>query len=137
MSRTDVTLLTMAAVLVPDGSRERTAALFGGTLRRPLDWFDLVLHTAPLLPLLAKAVLFFRSPRVGPCPRLQIASSGPISVRWGFSPTRSEPYAQIAEMAGRPPPSHRNEYVFPLRTFMTSAGWKQARQVPLRRRTLG
>lgn len=34
--------------------------LFSGTLRRPLDWFDLLLHTAPLLLLLAKAALFFR-----------------------------------------------------------------------------
>jgi hypothetical protein len=36
--------------------------LFGGTLRRPLDWFDLVLHTTPLLLLLLKLFLFLRRP---------------------------------------------------------------------------
>lgn len=34
--------------------------LFSGTLRRPLDWFDLVMHTAPLVLLLAKVVLMLR-----------------------------------------------------------------------------
>jgi hypothetical protein len=35
---------------------EKWRFLFAGTLRRPLDWFDLVLHTAPLLLLVAKVV---------------------------------------------------------------------------------
>jgi len=35
--------------------------LFSGTLRRPLDWFDLVLHSAPLLLLVTKLVLFLRT----------------------------------------------------------------------------
>jgi hypothetical protein len=35
--------------------------LFTGTLRRPLDWFDLVLHSAPLLLLVTKLVLFLRT----------------------------------------------------------------------------
>jgi hypothetical protein len=34
--------------------------LFAGTLRRPLDWFDLVLHTAPLALLVAKLMLMLR-----------------------------------------------------------------------------
>ncbi len=34
-------------------------------------------------------------------------------------------------------PCQRNRYVLPFRTFMTSAGRKPARHVPLRRRTLG
>jgi hypothetical protein len=35
---------------------EKWRMLFSGTLRRPLDWFDLVLHTAPLVVLLIKIV---------------------------------------------------------------------------------
>ena len=35
---------------------EKWRMLFGGTLRRPLDWFDLVLHTAPLALLAAKLI---------------------------------------------------------------------------------
>jgi hypothetical protein len=33
---------------------EKWRMLFGGVLRRPIDWFDLVMHTAPLLLLLVK-----------------------------------------------------------------------------------
>jgi hypothetical protein len=36
---------------------EKWRFLFAGTLRRPLDWFDLVLHTAPLLLLAAKVIV--------------------------------------------------------------------------------
>ncbi len=35
---------------------EKWRMLFGGTLRRPLDWFDLLLHTAPLLLLVLKLI---------------------------------------------------------------------------------
>jgi hypothetical protein len=35
---------------------EKWRMLFGGTLRRPLDWFDLVLHTAPLLLIVLKVI---------------------------------------------------------------------------------
>jgi hypothetical protein len=47
--------------LAPFGSTphlvEKWRMLFGGTLRRPLDWFDLVLHTAPLVVLLMKVAV--------------------------------------------------------------------------------
>jgi hypothetical protein len=33
---------------------EKWRMLFAGTLHRPLDWFDLVLHTAPLVLLVLK-----------------------------------------------------------------------------------
>ncbi len=33
---------------------EKWRMLFAGTLHRPLDWFDLVLHTAPLALLVLK-----------------------------------------------------------------------------------
>lgn len=35
---------------------EKLQMLFSGTLRRPLDWFDLVMHSAPWLLLIAKAI---------------------------------------------------------------------------------
>lgn len=35
---------------------EKWRMLFAGTLRRPLDWFDLVLHTSPLVLLVVKVV---------------------------------------------------------------------------------
>ena len=56
-------IVIVAAVLLalaPFGSTphlvEKWRMLFAGTLRRPLDWFDLVLHTAPLILLAAKLV---------------------------------------------------------------------------------
>ena len=36
---------------------EKWRMLFGGSLRRPLDWFDLVLHTTPLV-LLALRIIY-------------------------------------------------------------------------------
>lgn len=36
---------------------EKLQMLFRGTLTRPLDWFDLFLHGAPWVLLVAKAVL--------------------------------------------------------------------------------
>lgn len=60
-------LLIAAAVMlaiVPLGEShfvQKWRMLFGGRLRRPLDWFDLVMHTSPLLLLLLKAVATLRS----------------------------------------------------------------------------
>lgn len=56
------TLLIVLAIImaiVPPGQShllEKTRMLFSGTLRRPLDWFDLVMHSAPLILLAIKAV---------------------------------------------------------------------------------
>lgn len=48
-------------LLAPFGSTphfvEKWRMLFSGTLRRPLDWFDLVLHTAPLALLALKVAV--------------------------------------------------------------------------------
>lgn len=58
-----IAAVALALAVTPFGEShlvQKWRMLFGGTLRRPLDWFDLVLHTTPLLLLLAKAVLFFR-----------------------------------------------------------------------------
>jgi hypothetical protein len=56
-------VLVPAAVLLalaPFGSTphlvEKWQMLFTGTLRRPLDWFDLVLHSAPLALLIARII---------------------------------------------------------------------------------
>lgn len=55
-------LLVLFAVLLaiaPVGNShlvEKWRMLFTGTLRRPLDWFDLVMHTFPLLLLGVKVV---------------------------------------------------------------------------------
>jgi hypothetical protein len=35
---------------------EKWRMLFGGVLRRPIDWLDLVLHTAPLVLLMLKVM---------------------------------------------------------------------------------
>lgn len=35
---------------------EKIKMLKAGTLKRPLDWFDLLLHTAPFVVLVAKLV---------------------------------------------------------------------------------
>ncbi len=56
--------LAFLMALAPFGSTphlvEKWRMLFDGTLRRPLDWFDLVLHTTPLLLLLLKLVVTVR-----------------------------------------------------------------------------
>jgi hypothetical protein len=54
-------LIVMALVmaLIPFGQShllEKTRMLLAGTLRRPLDWFDLVFHAVPLLLLAAKVI---------------------------------------------------------------------------------
>ncbi len=38
---------------------EKIGMLLNGTLRRPLDWFDLFLHSAPLILLIIKAIRDF------------------------------------------------------------------------------
>lgn len=40
---------------------EKWRMLFSGTLRRPLDWFDLVLHTAPVALVLLKVIVTLKS----------------------------------------------------------------------------
>lgn len=66
LAKTPWWLIAAAAVLlalVPFGEShfvQKWLMLFRGTLRRPVDWFDLVLHTAPLLLLLTKLGLFLR-----------------------------------------------------------------------------
>lgn len=55
---------TIVLALIPFGEShfiQKWRMLFGGTLRRPLDWFDLLFHSAPLLLLVAKLVLFLRN----------------------------------------------------------------------------
>jgi hypothetical protein len=56
--------LALLMALAPFGSTphlvEKWRMLFGGTLRRPLDWFDLVLHSTPLLLLLLKLLVTLR-----------------------------------------------------------------------------
>ncbi len=60
-------LFIIAAValgLAPFGSQphlvEKWRMLFEGTLRKPIDWFDFVLHTAPIALLLLKAIVTMR-----------------------------------------------------------------------------
>ena len=59
-------LLIAAAVMlaiVPLGEShlvQKARMLFNGTLRRPLDWFDLVMHSSPILLLVLKALLTVR-----------------------------------------------------------------------------
>jgi hypothetical protein len=52
--------LAIVMALVPPGQShllEKTRMLFSGTLKRPLDIFDLLMHSAPLILLVVKAVL--------------------------------------------------------------------------------
>lgn len=58
-----IALAAIAFALVPFGQShfvEKWRMLFAGTLRRPLDWFDLVMHSAPLALLIAKLMLMMR-----------------------------------------------------------------------------
>ena len=57
------TLLVVAAILLaiaPFGATphlvEKWRMLLAGTLRKPIDWFDLVMHSAPLVLLAAKII---------------------------------------------------------------------------------
>jgi hypothetical protein len=53
--------LAVLLALAPFGATphliEKWRMLFAGTLRRPIDWLDLVLHTAPLLLLVLKVTV--------------------------------------------------------------------------------
>lgn len=59
-------LLVVAAIwlaIVPFGQShlvEKWRMLFDGTLRRPLDWFDLVMHSTPLVLLSLKVIRMLR-----------------------------------------------------------------------------
>lgn len=58
--------IALAFAIVPPGEShflEKWSALFSGTLRRPLDWFDLVFHSAPLALLVVKVALSARRRR--------------------------------------------------------------------------
>ena len=59
-------LLALLFALAPFGQTphlvEKWRMLFAGTLRKPIDWFDLVLHTAPLMLLGLKLLRAARSP---------------------------------------------------------------------------
>jgi hypothetical protein len=62
LDRIPYALLVVAAIalaVIPIGAShfaEKWRMLFDGTLRRPLDWFDLVMHSAPLVLLVIKIV---------------------------------------------------------------------------------
>jgi hypothetical protein len=50
------------APFAPPHLLEKLQLLARGQLRRPLDWFDLLLHASPWLLALAKAALSLRRP---------------------------------------------------------------------------
>jgi hypothetical protein len=50
------------APFAPPHLFEKLQLLVRGQLRRPLDWFDLLLHASPWLLALAKAALSLRLP---------------------------------------------------------------------------
>lgn len=53
-------IFAVLMMLVPFGAShfaEKWTMLFRGALRRPLDWFDLVFHSAPLVLLVLKVAL--------------------------------------------------------------------------------
>lgn len=52
-------VMAIALAVIPFGAShfvEKWRMLFDGTLRRPLDWFDLVMHSAPLIVLVMKII---------------------------------------------------------------------------------
>lgn len=51
-------VIAIVMAVVPFGQShlvEKTRMLLSGTLKRPLDWFDLLMHSAPLILLAIKA----------------------------------------------------------------------------------
>lgn len=66
IEKTPLWLFAFAAIafaLVPIGQShlvEKWTMLFNGTLRRPLDWFDLVMHTTPAVLLILKLVVMMK-----------------------------------------------------------------------------
>jgi hypothetical protein len=62
--------LTVLMALAPFGSTphlvEKWRMLFAGTLRRPLDWFDLVLHTSPIVLVIIKLIVTLRAASPAP-----------------------------------------------------------------------
>lgn len=63
LDRIPYAVLVPAAImlaLVPIGAPhlvEKIRMLFAGTLRRPIDWFDLAMHSAPLILLIVKLLM--------------------------------------------------------------------------------
>ena len=58
-----IAVAAIAFAVVPLGEShflQKWLMLFSGTLRLPLDWLDLVMHTAPLILLLAKIAIMLR-----------------------------------------------------------------------------
>jgi hypothetical protein len=52
-------VIAILMAVIPFGQShllEKCRMLLDGTLRRPLDWFDLVWHSAPLILLAAKVI---------------------------------------------------------------------------------
>lgn len=60
-------VIAILMALIPFGQShllEKCRMLLAGTLKRPLDWFDLVWHSLPLILLAAKVVAqLSRTPR--------------------------------------------------------------------------
>lgn len=58
-------VFTVLMALAPFGATphlvEKWRMLFTGTLRRPLDWFDLVLHTFPIVLVIVKLIFTLRA----------------------------------------------------------------------------
>lgn len=67
LEQTPWSLLVIVALLlavVPIGEShllQKWRMLFSGTLRRPLDWFDLIMHTTPIALIALKGFLALRS----------------------------------------------------------------------------
>lgn len=67
LDRAPWSLLVLASLTLglapfnPPHILEKARMLADGTLTRPIDWFDLLIHSAPWAALSIKAVLWFRS----------------------------------------------------------------------------
>jgi len=52
-------VFAIVMAIIPPGQShllEKTRMLFSGTLKRGIDWFDLVMHSFPLILLVIKAI---------------------------------------------------------------------------------